>query len=486
MAADRIESTEAPPIAAEAPLKSWQDGVAPAFISLFLSAVYLDRLAPRTLLVGGLGPSAVGACFAGLLGYWCLYYAPALWGATTRKPLSVVATSTFGSSGAVYVPGLVVGVAYVLWFAVTIDFATQYGLAGVIACGLTDGKSLEFSSRGVPSNVFLFTAAAWSVASAIIGTLAVRLVSAIMSAYVIAPALVIGAAVVWAIPAASAGPVETHAWNQGGGRAVLTMAGLVFSFLACHGLTSADWGSISKTPRDARVGGMVGLMFAAPILSVLSLLVVAGALGRAAPKTEPSFFPPRANPAYRPPDPRLVVTPKIDPNRATLRVAFTEAIGGRIGGTALLVLALGLLGPACSTPWVIGRQFSSAWPRVSAWKWSLVGAVATWPLIASGRARDIGVIFPAIGILTAPAVGAIAADYARSRGVWPGPRPRWNWAGLIAWSLGVASGLSVACFARHLGWVAVAFAAPSAFAMGFLAYLVSAWLGLEPKSPRVS
>ncbi len=468
------------------PPKGWQDGVAPAFLAMGLSVVLLDGLAPGTLMVGGLGPSIVGAVLAGLLGYWCLYYAPAMWGVRTGRPLAVVATSTFGARGAVVVPGLLLGLASVVWFAITIDYSTQYTLSGLAACGLLDATLLASAPRAgldMPKPLFLVVSATWAMASAVIGTLAVRLVAAVMSAYLIFPAIALAAAVVWAIPGVSAGPIETVPFTMGGGRAIAAMLQLVFAYLACVGLTSADWGAATKSERDVRDGGLAGLMLAVPILAILAVLIVSGSLGRAAPRIVgdgdeplgPGARPPIARMAPRPAAPAEAIQP-------TLRDAFARGIGGQLGGAGLLVLALGLLGPCCSNPYIVTRQFHAAFPRVPRWAWSILAALAAWSMIASGVTHHVQAVFGLVGGLVAPAVGAMASDFARSRGAWRGPRRGVNLAGLGAWVTGVIAAYVVA--QRGEDFLATRYLPSSiaGFAASFLAYAGLAAARLEPAS----
>lgn len=469
------------------PPKSWQDGVAPAFLAVGLSVVFLDRLAPSTLLVGGLGPSIVGAVLAGLLAYWCLYYAPAMWGVRTRRPLAVVATSTFGARGAVVVPGLLLGVAYVVWFAITIDYATQYTLSGLATCGLLDATQLASSpmaNLAVPRPLFLIVSATWAMASAVVGAVAVRLVAAVMSAYLIFPAIALAAAVVWAMPGVSAGPIETVPFTLGGGRALAAMSQLVFAYLACVGLASVDWGAATKSERDVRNGGLAGLMLAVPVLATLALLVVAGSLGRAAPRIagaggEP--LGPGARPAIARIVPRLAAA-QAEPVEPTLRDVFARGIKGRLGGVGLFVLALGLLGPSCSNPYMFARQFHAALPRVPRWGWSVLGALAAWSMIATGATRHVEMLFGLVGGLAAPAVGAMAADFARSRGVWPGPRRGVSLAGFTAWVTGTIAAYAVARWGEN--FVATRYLPSSivGFAASFLMYAGLAAARLEPKT----
>lgn len=469
---------DTPPV----PPKGWQEGIGPAFIALGLGVVFLDRLAPSTLMIGGLGPSILGAGLGGLFAYWCLYYAPSLWGVRTRKPLAVVSTSTFGARGAVVVPGLLLGLAYVVWFALTIDYATLFTLSGVSALGLLDPKHLASNHKGamlVPKPVFLAVAGTWTIASAVIGTLAIRLVNAVMAAYILFPAIALGAAVVWAMPNVGSGPIETFPLTQGGGRAMANMAQLVFAFLACQGLLAVDWGAATTTESDARKGGIAGMMFALPITATLALLIVAGAIGKHAAKL-PMDTGDGSRPAVARMLPEQLAALRAATASPTLREAFLRGIGGTMGGVGLLVLALGMLGPACSSPYVLARQFWSVWPKVPRLVWSILGALATWPLIATGVTRDVEGVFGLIGGATAPAVGAIAADYARSKGVWPGPRRGINLAGIVAWIVGMGAAFVVARWGLSLTATRYLPSSLAGFLTAFVAYLGLAMCRVEP------
>ncbi len=276
--------------------------------------------------------------------------------------------------------------------------------------------------------------------------------------------------------------------------AVATTFQLVFAFLATYGLASADWGAACPSPREARVGGLVGVMLAAPILSIIGMLIVAGSMGREiarSPQPEFSTNRPRLS-ANRPPlrgmkaapEPEAPPGPRaVSVGGFTLREVYFRRVGGAVGGTALLVLALGLLGPACYAPFTIARQFSPIRPAIPGWAWSLLGAVAGWPLIASGLAGRTDILFGLIGALTAPAVGAMAGDSIRHRRGWPGPTLGVNLAGMIAWAVGVGVGL-IPTIGRIGGLPTLTRAEPAAvfaFLAAFAANLVLGLLRWEPR-----
>jgi len=87
-----------------------------------------------------------------------------------------------------------------------------------------------------------------------------------------------------------------------------------------------------------------------------------------------------------------------------------------------------------------------------------------------------------LGAAFAPVVGAMAADYVRQKGRWGGPRRGTNFAGMVAWAIGLAVGLAP--------WIGPALgndrlarlqpAAVLAFLAAFVSYAALAAIGLEP------
>jgi cytosine permease len=236
------------------------------------------------------------------------------------------------------------------------------------------------------------------------------------------------------------------------------MIQLVFGFFATAGAESADWGAVNRSPRDVQLGGWVGVGLASWVVATLALLTIAGAVGRAA----------------------ILLGDKIAPGITDYRyqTALLLGVGGPLAGTMLLIFGLASLGPTCYTAFVFGHRFAALWPRVSRIRWTLLGTAAAWLLIASGLAGRLETIFSIMGAVFAPVVGAMAADYLRHRGTWPGPRRGINLAGLIAWGLGVMVGL--------VPWLVPAWetrfqpAAVLAFLTGLLIDAMLARLGLEP------
>src|SRR5262249_29378818 len=123
-----------------------------------------------------------------------------------------------------------------------------------------------------------------------------------------------------------------------------------------------------------------------------------------------------------------------------------HGIGGYPGGAVLLLFGLAALAPACHAAWVFSRTLATHWPRIRRFRWTWIGGGVAFLLIASSWATRLESIYYGMGLVFAPAVGAMAGDWARQRGTWAGPRDGLNLAGIIAWTagIGVRAGMDVA------------------------------------------
>jgi purine-cytosine permease-like protein len=244
------------------------------------------------------------------------------------------------------------------------------------------------------------------------------------------------------------------------------MIELVFGFFATAGALSADWGAVSRTERDVRLGGWVGVTFAAWTVATLALLTVAGAQARLAQAGALIINDPALNLDY------------------TFRGAVLIGIGGTLGAAILLVFGLGSLAPTCYAAYLFGHHFEATWPQLRRIRWTVIGTVAAWLLIASGYSGRLATLFALIGAALAPLVAALAADSLRQRGAWHGPRRGINPPGLIAWAIGLAVGL-VPVVSQAAGWYAGARFQPAAvfaYLAAFVTYFVLAACGAE--APR--
>lgn len=464
--------------------KSWQTSVAPTYIGLFLWVVFFDQLGRKTLSVGGLGWSVLGAAAGAVLCTLLLYHVPAMWGHRSGRPLPVLGASTFGTRGSVALLIAGLGLAQVVWLAVSTFYAVDWTFQGLSSLGLLNlhalrpvlpGAWLGLGTSAVPalrSPLFLITSLCWICWAVLVGHYLVRIIAALMNIYPIFPALMLGTAMLLtlkgvrgfhplALDPASGQPVQA-----GGPQAFVMMIQMIFGFFATAGLAGADWGTVCRTPRDVRLGGWVGVGLASWVVATLALLTVAGALGQ---------FP-------APPG----LSARAGVGNFSFRVALVLGVPERLAGAMFLIFGLASLAPTCYAAFVMGHRLTALWPRVSRLGWTLLGTAAAWTLVATGAAIRLEEIFTVLGALFAPMAGAMAADYVRSRGAWPGIRPGYNPPGMAAWAVGVVVGL-VPLVGLGTSWTGAARFQPASvygFVAAFLVDTVLARLGLErPAQP---
>src|SRR5262249_17124875 len=94
-----------------------------------------------------------------------LYLAATSWGLRARRPLVVLASSTFGAAGSEWLCGIGVAVAAVLWYAIALNFAVDTTLLGLRTCRLMQPSAAaplwQASAFAIKSPVYLCTALFW-------------------------------------------------------------------------------------------------------------------------------------------------------------------------------------------------------------------------------------------------------------------------------------------------------------------------------------
>lgn len=429
----------------------WSKGLAPRYIALFLLVVYYDQLSRRTLAVGGLLPSVAGLLIGAFLAVILFFRPLALSGVVGRIRLEEACARVFGRQAAWLLPGLLMGLAHIVWFAVAIDYAIDLAFRGLVSMRLLDPSHLGTQTlwgRRVPGALFLWVALAWSVTSALLGLVTYRLVAAVMAGYQPFVALALAAAAGWAFPLAGGfvptgvdpGTGQTAAWPAlaAGGR----MIEMVLGFFATHAALGVDWGRSSRERADVEAGGWVGVAMAAVSTGCLALLIVAGANSR------------QGDPASRVEGIPKSPVAELDANGSaalTVRDALSSGlVPAPFSGIIPIVLSVGLLGPACFAPLLIARFLGLVAPGPPRWAWTVVGALAAWPLIALRLPERLDLAFTGLGVAIGPLVGVLAADWWRTRGngeAGEGVRA----AGVIAWIVGVAVGGALALASASAG-----------------------------------
>jgi hypothetical protein len=210
------------------------------------------------------------------------------------------------------------------------------------------------------------------------------------------------------------------------------------------------------------VGGVAGIVVAGCWSALMSMLVVAGALGRVRAAGQ-------------------VLMATGDTPVGSFRWAVANGIGGGPAAVILILFGLAALAPACYSSYVFIRKLFGRWPRVRRIDWAWIGCTLGFVLVATGWPGRLEAVDHMMGIVFAPAAGAMTGDYIVQRGRWAGVRRGLHPPGLIAWVLGVASRLVLDLLGQRgvlpIPWL---LASPiSAFLVAAMAYGILAALGLE-------
>ncbi|MFI5458805.1 MAG: hypothetical protein ACHRXM_25535 [Isosphaerales bacterium] len=413
--------------------RPWYRSIAPAYLGIFVWAPFFDRLwagdLPRSDLpwLFGIAAAASVLCFG-------MFYPAVSWGLAARRPLGIVAASSFGTLGSEWITGIAIAVANIVWYAVAIDFAVDSILLGLRACGLISPVVLagwHLGAVDVKSPVYLCTALFWIYITGTAGLLRLTgVIGALMRVYAPIAMLLLTAVALWLLPGLvsySREDAVTIAENAGfldsrrGHDSALQM---ILGFFAMASLTSVDWGARVRGRRDLVLGGLTGIVVAASWTAWMSLVVVAGAIARIS--HQGGWFAERD-----------------DPFRLSFRWAVFHGIGGVPAGAILILFGLAALAPACYSVSVYGEKLSIHWPRLRQLGWTWIGGAVAFALAATSNASRLELIFTAMGDLFAPAAGAIAGDWLSQRGDWSGLRQGVNRAGAIAWGAGFGVALAL-------------------------------------------
>ena len=413
----------------------WYANTAPSYAGIFLWIAFYRSMADGTLNRGGLLICLGGLVFAAALCYLFYYRAPAMLGMKTGFPLYVIGSSTFGTKGGYLMPGLLMGLLQVGWFAVATFIASDFIL-----------KAMG-SAAGPGSAPFIVAGLLWGGVFAFVGAKGIQYVARVATFLNFIPLLMLivvffktsgGAA--YQVPVAQADPYV----------AFTAIIAIVIGFFATAGAAGADFGMNSRHERDVRWGGMVGVMLAAIVAGGLSLAAVANANG---------------------------ANPKVGFDYANV----LQGIGGPIATSMFFLFALASIPATCFCIFIAGNSFSTMIPGVPRVASSLAAGAAGIVLAVTGVAANLVGFFTIVGASFGPICGAITADYLLSGKRWAGPREGVNLAGYIAWAVGFVVGILPSLVPAEIK----PYVQPAplySFVAGALVYTILAKAGLEPRA----
>jgi cytosine permease len=413
----------------------WYANTAPSYAGIFLWIAFYKSMADGTLNRGGLLICLGGLVFAAALCYLFYYRAPAMLGMKTGFPLYVIGSSTFGTKGGYLMPGLLMGLLQVGWFAVATFIASDFILK---AAG---------SAAGPGSLPFIVTGVLWGGVFAFVGAKGIQYVAKVATFLNFIPLLML----LVVFFQTSGGPAYKVPIEQADPYVAFTaIIAIVIGFFATAGAAGADFGMNARHERDVRWGGLVGVMLAAIVAGGLSLAAVANANGS-------------------------------NPNVGFDYANVLQGIGGPIASSMFFLFALASIPATCFCIFIAGNSFSTMIPGVPRVASSLAAGAVGVVLAVTGVAANLVGFFNIVGASFGPICGAIAADYLLSGKRWAGPREGVNLAGYIAWAAGFMVGILPSLVPADIK----PYVQPAplySFVTGALVYAILAKAGLEPKA----
>ncbi|HEV2177458.1 MAG TPA: cytosine permease [Terriglobia bacterium] len=428
---DYIRASVPNPASNRAP---WYKNTAPAYAGVFLWVAFYLQIAVPTLSQATLGVCLAGLVVAAFLCFALYYYAPGMLGMQTGRPLYVVGSSTFGTTGGYLMPGLLMGLLQLGWFAVATYYAVVYILQGL------------HRDPAQSRTLFIGIAIVWAYALAWVAIKGIAYVARVAQFLNWVP-LVMILIVFWAN---KDGISNYQPPRNDAAAGFLTMMAVVIGFFATAGAAGADFGMNNRNRRDVALGGLTGITLAIIIAGGLPLLSVAGYVGK---------HPGAADYTYT--------------------RAITSA--GSLAPAVFFLFAAASLVPTCFCTFIASNSFGTMLPKIPKSVSTLVGVTIGLLLAITGVAENLIGFFVIVGASFGPICGAMAADYVLAGYKWSGPRRGINWAGYAAWAVGFVVGVldkmpGVPASAVRADRPEVLFS----FIAGFVVYFALSKVGLRP------
>jgi cytosine permease len=441
-----LSAASANPAEARGP---WYKNTAPAYAGIFLSVPFMAGMA------GALAFGSISAAMIGLVmgAFFCLviYYVPAKLGMQTGMPLYVVASSTFGATGGIAIPGFLMGIVQIFWHAV---FTTSAA-----------GFFMEAIGKVPAENQMLYwvVCAVWGLAMALVGAVGIGLLAKLSSWLPIFPLAFIALAAIvnkgglgnFSTAVVPAAGVVGVAMSLAMFAALQSTAG----FFASAGVAGADFGMNSRDENDVALGGFFGVTVAAIVAGLLAILAISGAAGK--------------NPE---------IAGMISEGNAFGAFFASIAETGGLAKVSAWVFVIACICPTGFCAFLASNAFATMLPKLPRLPMTLVAGLIGVILAATGIANNLVSFFLMVGAAFGPIAGVMLADNVRSGG-WKGPRKGINWAGYIAWAFGLVLGLLGVITKGKFGYGLEALIPMVAAAA---AYFTLAGLGLEPETIELS
>ncbi|MBP7935987.1 MAG: hypothetical protein KA354_15195 [Phycisphaerae bacterium] len=530
-----LASAKPNPLANRAP---WYKNTAQTFAGIFLWFAFYDQLAgtqagPGALAMGGLGTAILGLIAAGLICHFLFYLVPGMLGMKTGYPLYIVGTSTFGTKGGYFLPGIFMGLLQIGWYSVATYYATKLVLAGF---NMTDPHDNTLFGPPPPggqnafSLVFVVMAVIWGYLFAFLGGMGIGMVARLATYFPIVPIVLLIIAAGMASKHLGSFDREQVARNSVAAQSVINAAVDVAKVqAAAEGKSEAEVkaagekvaGDMTKATVDpvvlaaakiddkgqAIIDGLKLAGFLLMIQLVVGFTATAGACGadfcsanRHGDDVQKGGLTGIALAIVFAGGLAMVTVAgaqgALNAGIAGGEVQYGQltnyTFGGSLGvlsktlgGQVMPILfALGSVASACFCSFIIGNSLSTmlAKPKARV-AITMAGATIGIVLAALGVAGNLAGFFGLIGASFGPVIGAMIADYLLSGRRWVGPREGVSIPGYAAWLIGFLVGISNNNFLFGEnppvpGWFPTGVAS---LVVGFIVYAVLAKAGMEGK-----
>ena len=409
----------------------WHKSTFPTYAGIFLWVGFYLKLAEPTIGFASVGTCLLALLVAGLLCFGLYYYVPAMLGMQSGRPLYVVGTSTFGTTGGYIIPGLMMGFLQVGWVAVVGAVSANFIM-----------KGLNQTSHWLFSVIVIL----WIYSCGWVALKGIHYVGRIAKVSSWVPLIMI-IIVFWANRGGISSYHPLHPQPTIGFLNVLT---IVIGYFATAGAAGADFGMNNANRRDVVLGGVCGIVGGALIAGGLPLLAVAGYLGRGAGPRDYDY-------------------------------AATIASVGGLAPVMFFLFAAASLVPTCFSSFIAANSFSTMLPKIPR-AVSLFTALTVCVILAlTGVADNLVGFFTLVAASFGPICGAMAADFLIAGLRWSGPRIGINWAGCTAWLAGFLVGIPEHIPGLPVAWVKAD--NPSglySFIVGFVVCLALSKAGVRP------
>ncbi len=409
----------------------WYKSTFPSYFGIFLFVGYYLKLAGPTIGYATVTVSLWGLVVAGLLCFGLYYYVPAMLGMQTGRTLYVVGSSTFGTTGGYLIPGLLMGLLQVGWVAVDVAIGSRFLMQG-----------LNQTSKTLHTVIVIV----WLYSLGWVAVKGIHYVSQAAKFLNWIPFLMM----LLVLSANRSGIPHYQPPHNEPVTGFLNALIITIGFFATAGAAGTDFGMNNRSRKDVVLGGITGIVAGTVVAGGITVLSVAGYLGR---------------------------------NAGPQSYDFTAAIAsvGALAPVMFFLFAVACMVPTCFSAFIAANSFSTMLPEISRTVSTFVGVTVSAVLAITGVADNLIGFFSIVAASFGPICGAMVADYLLAGRRWSGPRLGINWAGCIAWVVGFLVGIPEHIPGIPASWVkADNPSALYAFASGFLIYIVLARLGLRP------